>query len=955
MDRVGSRIFTVLMAVVMLGVIFSVLTDSRNSILIKEMFYVAGGSLAALLGGILLLSGARCSFRRLPPVSVAALAGIILFSMLRHQTGIGSVNGPFTVLMLLSLSVITVTSVLFMKREDFRLLTGIFMASSVILFVYALLQWQGVNIFQWDAALTRSGRSTGSLGNPNLLGGFASAAIPLGTAWIFTLPRRSLLLKRLLAAFYALLGVFAIIASGTRGSLLGLLAGCTALAIWYIRRNSLSPSRVVAVVVVAALIVGFAAFPMSSRLSELDPDAEDQGTLQVRKLIWSGAVSVFMDSPLFGHGPGSFQILYPAHRDPDYNILGVSHNTLHAHCEYLEILVDLGLTGLLLWGLAVFFLMKRLRSAAPLAAGAFAGMAAMLAEGLVSVHLRWPPTAWLFAFLTGVYLAGEDEGEKPGGWRFIWAVALIAAGAVLALGYVNHYVPSMKASRLVFTGKDIYLNRTESAMQAAYAAAGQWQTTGNPGALEAALEAWTSAAAFADSAVENSRRGTETYPPDLGGWYALGSAHLTRFMIMEPPVPALRTALEQAEWYTGYTPEELSAELARGMAAYDTLVSMAPNYAEVHNNLALGYSNMGLPGESMEALYRAYLLHGHRRSDYYEQARSLLPLAPGSVPGLKLIFHHRVRGIDVSATGGRLDYQTRETGITASFCYASIPGGRDSLEGVFMDILYSELPDSLAEVFAGSVRGAPETELAGVWRSGEIEALSPEDKLLAVHEDLVLMAFPGACFPGQFPVDSGFYAYPAGVLLENSMDRGLFQSVMDIYLLQMEIDRNLDGTFTLFMSRRFRENASPGALEGLNLVRNALGGSRTALRSSVPMPWLSGSLPGIISDTLHALQMSDPGRGQWYEMELELCFLAVSSYWWDQQIFASPQNQYLLERLFACRDSLAQIDPDHWQSGVTAATQRTLERIEYLTSPTGAAILNELQTDLVSGSPRSSP
>jgi hypothetical protein len=157
------------------------------------------------------------------------------------------------------------------------------------------------------------------------------------------------------------------------------------------------------------------------------------------------------------------------------------------------------------------------------------------------------------------------------------------------------------------------------------------------------------------------------------------------------------------------------------------------------------------------------------------------------------------------------------------------------------------------------------------------------------------------------------------------------------------------------MSRRFRENASPGALERLNLVRNALGGSRTALRSSVPMPWLSKSLPGIISDTLQALQLSDPRRGQWYEMELELCFLAVSSYWWDQQIFASSQNQYLLERLFACRDSLARMDPDHWQSGVTAATQRTLERIEHLTSPTGAVILNELQTDLVSGSPRSSP
>ncbi len=181
MDRALSRVFTVLMAVVMLGVIFAVLTDSRNSIIVKEMFYVAGGALAALLAGLFLAAGSRCSFRRLPRVSVAALAAVILFSILRHHTGIGSVNGPFTIMMLLSLSVITVTSVLFMKREDFRVLTGIFMASSVLLFVYAILQWQGVNLFQWDAVLTRSGRSTGSLAIPTSWGVSPRRPYPLGS------------------------------------------------------------------------------------------------------------------------------------------------------------------------------------------------------------------------------------------------------------------------------------------------------------------------------------------------------------------------------------------------------------------------------------------------------------------------------------------------------------------------------------------------------------------------------------------------------------------------------------------------------------------------------------------------------------------------------------------------------------------------------------------------------
>ncbi len=168
-----STTFTVLFALVMLGVIFGVLTDSRNSILIKEIYYVAGGSLAALLGGILLLAGAPAHRDRLPRFLFPVLASVILLTLLRHFTGIASVNGPFTFLMLLSLSVITFTGVLYLDRRGLELLIGLLVASSFVLFLYAVLQWQGVNIFQWDASLTRSGRSAGSLGNTNLLGGFS--------------------------------------------------------------------------------------------------------------------------------------------------------------------------------------------------------------------------------------------------------------------------------------------------------------------------------------------------------------------------------------------------------------------------------------------------------------------------------------------------------------------------------------------------------------------------------------------------------------------------------------------------------------------------------------------------------------------------------------------------------------------------------------------------------------
>ncbi len=271
---------------------------------------------------------------------------------------------------------------------------------------------------------------------------------------------------------------------------------------------------------------------------------------------------------------------------------------------------------------------------------------------------------------------------------------------------------------------------------------------------------------------------------------------------------------------------------------------MAPNYAEVHNNLALGYSNMGLPGEALESLYRAYLLHGHRRNDYYDQATSLLPLAPGSVPGLTLVFHHRVRGIDPSASGVRLDVQTGEIERTASFCFASIPGGKDSLSAPFIDILRSELSADIAELYSKVVEEAPVANIAGPWESGETGSLSPREMLQTINGQHVLMAFPGGCFPGQFPVDSAYYVHPSVVLMENGMEADLFQGVMDIYLLQLLIDRDIDGSYTLFMSRRFRDNVSGEAWKG-------------SMPSATPL----GKQNGAEKRSGHAMDVGKPSRG----------------------------------------------------------------------------------------------
>ncbi|MEA3267301.1 MAG: O-antigen ligase family protein [Candidatus Fermentibacteria bacterium] len=947
-----SMAFLVLLIVVMLGVVFGILTNSRNSILVKEIFYVAGGSIASIMAAVFLLMGKPFYKGRIPSMTLASVGAILLLMIVMHYTGTGSPNGPFTFFMLLSLYALTVSSLLFISEVHVKLFISIMLGTVSIMFVYALMQWQGINVFAWDAALTRSGRSTGSLGNPNLLGGFASAVIPLGAAYLFSLKKFTIVLRTTLVLIFAALATATVVASGTRGSIIGVAAGAFVLVFWFIRKNSVTFKKAIPFVLLLVALVAAVTLPMINRLSELDPSLEDQGTLQVRKIIWLGAFDLFRDSPVLGHGPGSFQILFPEYRNPYYSILGVSHNTLHAHCEYLEILVDIGLVGLILWGLAVWGVLRRLKNVDLLRAGAMAGLAAMLAEGFVSVHLRWPPTAWLFATLLMVFLSRDTEPASKSSRSRIRAISLFLVSLILAAGLFIHYLPASRASALVFRGKDIFLARTEMTMNGAYSASAEWVNSGNESAFNAAITQWQNAKIYADSAVTYSREATEVYPYDLGGWYALGSALLTRYMVLDPPVPSMRSAIEAAGLSGQISEAEIRNDLLSGMAAYDSLITMAPNYAEVHNNLALGYSNLGMLDESMEELYRSYKIHAHRRIDYVNQVHSLLTIHPGSAHGAILCFHQSLMDFDQEATGEKLDKNVKTITENAWFLTAIQPENAAVLQEEFIALIEEILPVEFQESLIERTRTINEYSPFASWENGSLLSMNDHDALLEYRKMSAVCAWTGRVFPAALPAVRDFYTYPAEILFQSNWDPAIYDLVLDVFRDQIVIDRNLDDTNTLIASDRFAPVVEPSVAVSVRAVRFALGGSRTALRQGFVTPWLSGALPEIISDSLHQRMYEDSLNTDWYRMELKMTFLLVSSYWWDYNIFASGQNQYLLERIFYCRDMIRELEPVSWQSIVSSILTSEIERISLQTNGVCPATVGMLRDDLVNGAAR---
>lgn len=631
-----SRIILLVIVATVLGSMVLVQTNSRSSILVKEAIYVGGAALALLVGAVSMFLTGRMAANRISAPLMASFLLLMAWIVFRHYTGIQSVNGLKYIFSTLSLGALAFMIASSFDGKSRNALLWVTVAAAAVLSVYALLQSRGVIIFSWDAGITRSARSSGTMGNANLLGSFSMAMIPVGSGFLLSRLKNSRLSYSLAAGFAALCAS-AMVVSRTRGSLIGILVLAAAVPfVPFFRRNR---RRLAVLLLAILLLISGSVLLLRSRMEELLHTGT--GTLQVRELIWSGTLDMWLDSPLAGYGPGSFQIIFPGYRNPDYFFLGVSHNTLHAHCEYLEILVDTGLAGLLLWVSVAFFiagLMRRHRerifhsdvngqSRRWMALGIAGGILALLAEGLVSVALRWPPSALLLGLFSGLLLTciPAEFSVVRGFRRYLAGTGMLVAGLLLLLVALPEYIATMKSSRELFRGKDIHLTSIQPDMERATDAAMDWNRDRSPESMEAALRYYNSAVRAADSSVTWCEASVRTDPNNLGGWYALGSAYVSSARLYQQISPPM-TAIMRASGMEHQDLQRAESLMHSALAAYDSLTDRAPNYAEVHNNLTLVWINLGDPDSALSHMRRAWDLHAHNRIPYTERVRIINPL-----------------------------------------------------------------------------------------------------------------------------------------------------------------------------------------------------------------------------------------------------------------------------------------------------------------------------------------
>ncbi len=348
------------------------------------------------------------------------------------------------------------------------------LASALVIAMVGLIQWATWNgkilwtmvPLDWGAPDPSAARASGPFVDPDHFAGYLAMVFPLmlSGAVFGGFPARSGadLAKRISCGFAAFLIFIAVALSQSRAGWMGLGIGTVALFFFVQARSrptedsgggkrTARPLRtslaiLAAMVVLALMFVGGRGREESTaRLGA----TVSQGSLDLgeRIALWLKTPSILREFPLFGVGLGGWpEVFFRFQPVPRSDLL---YNA--AHNDYLELLVDIGLVGMALFGWLVVRVAGRLRSALrtvpeyilPALGAITAGLIVMAAIELFDFDLQIPANLILFVILVslalrmsipvempepGPRLVHPDEGKSKGGVFYLPLAAAIGLG-----------------------------------------------------------------------------------------------------------------------------------------------------------------------------------------------------------------------------------------------------------------------------------------------------------------------------------------------------------------------------------------------------------------------------------------------------------------------------------------------------------------------------------------------
>ena len=232
-------------------------------------------------------------------------------------------------------------------------------------------------------------------------------AVPLGLLFTGAIPRD----KRLLyLTAIGLMGI-ALILSGSRGGLVSLLAMVVFVLIltnWNRRAENIGLKIGLTVLLLGVLIGGAILIGGESSLTRFAETAVSNDITTNRTYIWNVTLQVIKNHLPFGAGIGAFAAAYTP-----YDTMNGIERVEQAHNDYLQILADAGIVGLILAGFFIYQLFRTGFESVKtenlyrrgVAVGAFAGCFAILVHSLFDFVLHTTAVTVMFLTLAAMLVA----------------------------------------------------------------------------------------------------------------------------------------------------------------------------------------------------------------------------------------------------------------------------------------------------------------------------------------------------------------------------------------------------------------------------------------------------------------------------------------------------------------------------------------------------------------------
>jgi putative inorganic carbon (hco3(-)) transporter len=301
-----------------------------------------------------------------------------------------------------------------------KLAVSVLLASGLAAALYGLYQYRtGVEpLATWEDPTVeqKAVRIYSTLGNPNLLAGYLTSLAPLAAAFGFmAFFKRQYVLSTVPFAI-ALILSSAIVLTGSRGAYIALFGWLIFLLIVvsiYTFKAKHAPPKYLLLLVAALAAVALPAaahfFPsFAQRLASIFAGSEHSSNA-FRLNVWRASLRMFIDNWWLGIGPGNktFILAYGLYMLSGFDALGT-------YCVPLEIAVETGIVGLLVFACLFVTLMARAHLVFAVAdndfdrwlcVGCAAALLGIMVHGLVDTVFFRPQVQFVFWLLTALIAA----------------------------------------------------------------------------------------------------------------------------------------------------------------------------------------------------------------------------------------------------------------------------------------------------------------------------------------------------------------------------------------------------------------------------------------------------------------------------------------------------------------------------------------------------------------------